>query len=33
MAAQLWAILTDRATTKLDFVGVNVFTIHLYAVV
>ena len=25
------ALLTDRATPRLDFVGDNVFTIHLYA--
>ena len=31
MATRLRAILTDRATPRLDFVGVNAFTIHLYA--
>ena len=31
MAMQLCAILTDHATPMLDFVGDNVFTIHLYA--
>ena len=31
MDTRLPAILTDRATPRLDFVGVNVFAIHLYA--
>ena len=31
MAMRLCAILTDHATPMLDFVGDNVFTIHLYA--
>ena len=33
MDTPLRAILTDRATPRLDFVGVNAFTIHLYALV
>ena len=31
LATRDCAILTDRATPRLDFVGVNAFTIHLYA--
>ena len=31
MATRLRAILTDRATPRLDFVGNNGFKIHLYA--
>ena len=31
MATRLHAILTDRATPRLDFVCINAFTINLYA--
>ena len=33
MVTRLRAILTDCVTPRLDFVGDNVFTIHLYALV
>ena len=31
MATLLRALLSDRATPRLDLVGVNAFIIHLYA--